>query len=103
MGAVNHEYGPGEYRVESKADYTIGALNPIALDHEGKFDKPVKFSLLEPGQNIKVEFLLYRKGDGDPYRSLHLPITYYLCQQNHGMLFCQRFQPGNSGHQVSGV
>jgi len=73
LGAVNHEYGPEEYRVEIKArDYTIGGLNPIALDHEGKFENPVKFMLLEPGQNIKVKFLLYRKGDCDPYRSLHL-------------------------------
>jgi len=73
LGAVNHEHGPEEYKVEVKArGYTISTINAIALDHEGKFESPLKFKLLEPGQNIKVEFLLYRKHDTEPYRSLHL-------------------------------
>jgi len=42
------------------------------VESKGKFNKPVKFALLDPAQNIKVEFLLYPKGDGDPNRSLHL-------------------------------
>lgn len=73
LGAVNHEYGPEEYRVEIKArGYVIGSIYPLALSHEDKYEDPVNFKFYEPGENIKVEFLLYRKDDTDPYRSLHL-------------------------------
>ncbi|MFZ5645010.1 MAG: DUF1616 domain-containing protein [Bacillota bacterium] len=73
LGVVNHEYSQQEYRVEIKArGYIIGSVYPIALDNEGKFESPLNFRLHEPGENIKVEFLLYRKDDTDPYRTLHL-------------------------------
>lgn len=76
LGAVNHEFGPEEYRVEIRAkNNSIGEIINIALEHEGKFESPIKFSILEPGQKIKVEFLLYRKTDKVPYRSLYLLVN----------------------------
>lgn len=73
LGVVNHEYQAVEYRAEIRAgEDVIGRVDGIALDHEGKYESPVGFSLKEPGQKIKVEFLLYRKAGGDPYRTLHL-------------------------------
>lgn len=73
VGVVNHEYQAVEYRVEIRAgDKVIKNIESISLDHEGKYENPVQFSMRETGQKIKVEFLLYRKGDTDPYRNLHL-------------------------------
>ena len=73
LGVVNHEYQPEEYRVEIRAAGSlIGQVGQVTLDHEGKYESPLKFMLKDPGQKIKVEFLLYRKTDTEPYRSLHL-------------------------------
>lgn len=73
LGVVNHEYSPEEYRVDIKArGYVIGGVQPLALVSGDKYVNPINFKFYEPGENIKVEFLLYRKDDTDPYRSLHL-------------------------------
>ncbi|MFZ5633043.1 MAG: DUF1616 domain-containing protein [Bacillota bacterium] len=73
LGVVNHEYGKVEYRVDVRAaGKLIGTVDGVILDHEGKYEKPLQFSVKEPGKNIKVEFLLYRKEDSEPYRTLHL-------------------------------
>lgn len=73
LGVVNHEYESEEYRVEVRAGgKTIKSIEPLNLEHEAGYERPLRFSLDEPGKNIKVEFLLYRKVDTDPYRTLHL-------------------------------
>lgn len=73
LGVVNHEYESEEYRVEVRAGgKTIKSIEPLNLEHEAGYERPLQFSLDEPGKNIKVEFLLYRKADTDPYRTLHL-------------------------------
>lgn len=73
LGVVNHEYEKVDYRVDIRAaGKIIGQVDRIALDHEGKYESPLQFSLEEPGEDIKVEFLLYRGDGGEPYRTLHL-------------------------------
>lgn len=73
LGVVNHEYGPEDYRVEIKAgDKVIKAIEPVSLNHEDKYEKPVQFSVEGQKGKNKIEFLLYRKPDSDPYRTLHL-------------------------------
>lgn len=73
LGVVNHEYSAVEYRVEIRAaDKVIKTMDSIKLDHEGKYENPVSFSVKQTGQKIKVEFLLYRSSDSEPYRNLHL-------------------------------
>lgn len=54
------------------ADKVIKTMDSIKLDHEGKYENPVSFSVKQTGQKIKVEFLLYRSSDSEPYRNLHL-------------------------------
>ena len=53
-------------------DLELPKEGPIVLEHEEKWEKPLSFFYPEEYENLKVEFLLYREGDDQPYRSLHL-------------------------------
>lgn len=73
VGIVNHEYRLVPYTAEIRAEGGIvKKLGPYELDHEEKVEERVSFSLGEPGENIKVEFLLFKDEESEPYRSLHL-------------------------------
>lgn len=73
VGVVNHEYAMVNYTVYVKIGNAVkSTIGPIALSNEQKWEHPVEFSADKPGQNQKVEFLLYREGDTAPYRSLHI-------------------------------
>lgn len=73
IGIVNHEYSTVTYRVEVRMDgYPKKILNSFILEHEQKWEGPVYFSALESHENLKVEFLLFKEEDSEPYRSLHL-------------------------------
>ena len=73
LGIVNHEYEPVTYT----AQVLIGnenneSIGPVTLTHEEKWENKVNFTSSEAGENIKVQFLLFRDDQLDPYRSLHL-------------------------------
>ncbi|HAG08847.1 MAG TPA: hypothetical protein DCK87_04690 [Desulfotomaculum sp.] len=73
VGVVNHEYRPVKYYLIVKiGKYYKSRVGPIQLDHEQKWEQPVKFSAQQERKNLKVEFLLFRQGDKKPYRCLHL-------------------------------
>lgn len=73
LGVVNHEYREIKYRAEIRMDgHLKKSLYPIILDHEEKWEKPVTFKAGRPHKNLKVEFWLFREGDKEPYRKLHL-------------------------------
>jgi len=73
VGVVNHEYAPVKYYIEVVEDGNLyQRLNPIELAHEQKWEERVSFAAAEPRKNMKVEFLLYREGVPEPYRSVHL-------------------------------
>lgn len=73
LGVVNHEYEKINYRVETHIDgQLLKSIDPVSLEHEEKWEQPLVFSADEPGENLKVEFLLFRDGDYEPYRKLHL-------------------------------
>lgn len=73
VGVVNHEYQQEKYYVEIKLDdLVLPREGPITLEHEEKWEKAMSFSYPRARENLKVEFLLYREGDKEPYRSLHL-------------------------------
>lgn len=73
IGVVNHEYQQEKYYVEVKMnDLTLPRQGPITLEHEEKWEDTITFSYPQAQENLKVEFLLYREGDEEPYRSLHL-------------------------------
>jgi uncharacterized membrane protein len=73
LGTVNHEYRPVSYTAEVRMDgYVKTRLGPFKLNHEEEKEEPVSFIIDEPHDNLKVEFLLFKDGESDPYRSLHL-------------------------------
>ncbi len=73
VGIVNHEHEPVTYRIEV---IMYGGKNkevgPVGLEHNEKWEGIIAFTPNEPGENQKVEFLLYRQGQTDVYQSLHL-------------------------------
>jgi len=73
VGIINHEHQEVSYRVEIRtAETLIGELGPVVLEHEQEWEREVSFTPVKAGDNQKVEFMLYKQGQGDVYRSLHL-------------------------------
>lgn len=73
VGIVNHEHEPVTYRIEVIIDGDKNKeVGPVGLEHNEKWEGITAFTLNEPGENQKVEFLLYRQGQTDVYQSLHL-------------------------------
>ncbi|MFH1584413.1 MAG: DUF1287 domain-containing protein, partial [Actinomycetota bacterium] len=75
VGIINREYENVNYDVIiNMGGEEINRLSSISLAHDEKWEKRVNIVPEEIGENIKVEFLLY-KGEGEniePYRELHL-------------------------------
>ena len=62
-----------DYRVEIVIDGTaFNEIGIITLENEGKWEELVTFSANHSGNDQKVEFLLYRDGQSEVYRSIHL-------------------------------
>lgn len=73
FGAVNHEYRPVTYAVEVRSNgYLKNSAGPFELNQEEKMEAPIGFTFYQPGENIKAEILLFKDGESEPYRSLHL-------------------------------
>ena len=76
VGIINHEYQGVSYRVEIRsAGALIGELGPVMLEHEQEWEQEVSFTPVKLGDNQKVEFLLYKQGQNEAYRSLHLRVN----------------------------
>ncbi len=73
LGIVNHEHQPVTYTakvlIQEKENNSLG---PISLEHEEKWEERIGFTPSQVGENIKVQFLLYRDNQSEPYRNLHL-------------------------------
>ena len=75
MGIINREYETVTYRVEVVIDgVKNNEVGPVALDHDGKWEKVIGFTPGRAGDNQKVEFLLYKQGQKEVYRRIHLPV-----------------------------
>jgi uncharacterized membrane protein len=76
LGVVNHEYEDVTYRILVRLDNeTIATIEGIKLAHGEKWEQNFTFTPQKTGENMKLEFLLYREGSEEPYRSLHIWIT----------------------------
>jgi uncharacterized membrane protein len=53
----------------------IKEVGPIILRSEEKWEEEVSFTPERVGENQKMEFLLYRDGESEPYQLLHLWIN----------------------------
>lgn len=73
LGIINQEHETVTYQVKIKMDgVTTGRLKPIVLKPSEKYEQLVTFTPDEPGDKQKVEFLLFKQGQSEIYRSLHL-------------------------------
>ena len=73
LGMVNHEYENTSYDIEITTDGLRNKeIGPIVLANKEKWEKQVSFTPTSVGENQKVEFLLYKNGQVEPYLSLRL-------------------------------
>jgi uncharacterized membrane protein len=71
LGIRNHEGRKMDYRVVILlANETMNTLGGITLEHGEGWEEKVSFNTTRVGENLKLEFLLYK--DEEPYRSLQL-------------------------------
>jgi uncharacterized membrane protein len=68
VGIVNNEYETVNYRVEVRIDgVKNNEVEGITLEHEERWENGVSFTPEVAGENQKVEFLLYKDGETEPY------------------------------------
>lgn len=75
LGVVNHEHADVSYHIERVGPSGAEPVAAIQLAHEEIWEQPYTFTLTHPGADQRIEFLLYREDDQEPYRSLYLWIT----------------------------
>jgi len=73
LGIVNHEHEPTTYTTRVLiGNQQVNSIGPVTLQNEEKWEKKIDFTPTQPGENIKVKFLLYKYNQPDPYHNLHL-------------------------------
>ena len=80
VGVVNHEYQEVNYFMEVFLDNESLELSnhwkEITLEHNQTMEGEFTFSLYEEGEDMKLEFLLYKENKyTQPYRDLHLWVS----------------------------
>lgn len=73
MGVVNHEYEEVEYTFKLKLQGNILYEESFILNHEEKLEKKIEIKPDTTGENMKLQFLLFK--NGEQYRDLHLWIN----------------------------
>ena len=73
VGIINREHETVSYRMEVKIDgVRNNQVGPLELEHDERWEEIVSFTPDRAGDNQKVEFLLYKNGENEPYLKLHL-------------------------------
>ena len=72
IGIVNHEYANVTYQLEMGLNGKGIDEKSIELVHNETWESPFVFQSVEAGEDQKLEFLLYKEGVKEVYRSLHL-------------------------------
>ena len=73
LGIVNHEQEETSYLIEIVIGGTsYNETSPLNLANDEKWENQVSFQVDKPGNDQKIEFLLFKDGQIDIYRSLHL-------------------------------
>jgi len=68
VGITNNEHKTVSYRVEVRIDgEKNNEIGPIMLEHGERWEGEASFVPQVPGENQKVEFLLYKNGEDEPY------------------------------------
>jgi len=72
-GIINQEQETASYMVEIRIDgVKDNQTGPIELEHEKKWEQLLSFTPHRTGSSQRVEFLLYKDSQQEPYRQLHL-------------------------------
>ena len=73
MGIINREHEAASYQGEIKIDGVSNKqIELIELANDERWEETISFTPDRVGDNQKVEFLLYKNGQGEPYLKLHL-------------------------------
>ena len=73
VGVINREHADMNYRISVEVGgQEVEQVTDIRLAHDEKWEKRLTFALYNPGTDQRINFLLYREGLEEPYRSLHL-------------------------------
>ena len=73
VGIVNREQQTVSYLVKVTIDeVTVNEIGPVVLHHEDKWEGEINFIPAQLGDNQKVEFSLYKQGQSEVYRMIHL-------------------------------
>jgi len=77
IGVVNHEYEDTDYSIDlilkNNSQLTDQESLQITLRHNETWEKEITFTPESAGENMKLQFLLYKGRDmAEPYRDLHL-------------------------------
>ncbi len=73
VGVVNHEYIPVNYTMRLSFDNSTLLQQKVELAHNQTWEHPVSYVLNHPGDEQKLEFLLYKENNFTAsYRDLHL-------------------------------
>ncbi|MBA7692249.1 hypothetical protein ES703_100812 [subsurface metagenome] len=74
VGIINHQQEATGYWIEVRIDgVKYNETAPILLDNDEQWEGLVGFAADSPGDNKKVEFLLYRNNDTTPHlEPLHI-------------------------------
>jgi uncharacterized membrane protein len=76
VGIVNHQQKEVTYSLNIEMQNIIKSTKgPLLLRDGEKWEETVEISANYPHEKLKVEFLLYRNGESEPYRVLHLWVT----------------------------
>lgn len=68
VGVVNQEHEAASYRLEVRVGgVKNNEMEPIVLEHGGKWEGEVGFTPGVAGKNQKVEFLLFKDDGAEPY------------------------------------
>ena len=54
---------------------TIGIMDRVLMDHDEKWEGNYTFTPEKMGENMKLEFLLYREPEAETYRRLQLFVS----------------------------
>jgi len=73
IGIINREHEMVTYWIEIKPEGVVSSkLGPIVLEHNERSEQPAIFTLDKPGEEQKVDFLLYKQGQSEVYQALSL-------------------------------
>jgi len=72
-GIINQERKTVNYWLEIRIDsVSNNEVGPLELEHNQKWEEIVSFTPDSVGDGQKVEFLLYKDEESEPYQNLHL-------------------------------